>query len=87
MTLASLTRRLVFLLTGLLLALAAAVALVIVAVNTRSGEEALRQRLERILADTTGSRSDISAGRSSAACRHATSRSCSRAAPGWRRPS
>ena len=56
MTLASLTRRLVFVLTGLLLALAAAVALIILAVNTRTGEEALRQRLERILADATGAR-------------------------------
>ena len=59
MTLASLARRMVFVLTGLLLALAAAVAMVILAVNTRTGEEALRQRLERILADATGARVSI----------------------------
>jgi translocation and assembly module TamB len=56
---ASIARRLVFALTGLLLAIAAVVALAIVAVNTPSGEAAIRRRLETILVDATGARVSI----------------------------
>ena len=59
MTAVSIARRLVFALTGLLLAIAAAVVLVIVVVNTPSGEAALRRRLEAILSDATGARVSI----------------------------
>jgi autotransporter translocation and assembly factor TamB len=59
MTALSITRRLVFALTGLLLVIGAAVILVIVVLNTPSGEATLRRRLEAILTDATGARVSI----------------------------